>query len=207
MTKSSMKSGGGIRKQAPEAHFDVTRARLPTYLRSLALLRDRAAPLSDARPLSPCLREKTMTIRRPRGLQSLVTVASFLLASLPAPAAVPAGSASRLSRHASRDESWIARPLPSSNPDASKNVWDGWDLALYDGSVVTVNHDGLGAVRDPQGRSRPFTVPPQIGRSALGETWGPDRREIVRRASLPQRGAFAPEEILVALADSSPSLA
>src|SRR5262249_32060268 len=146
-----------------------------------------------------------MTAPRPHSFIVVVTLASFLLASLPVPAAVPAGPAGgRLAHHAAEDDARTGGPRTSAAPDASAS---GWDLTLYDGSRVTVRRDRLGAIKDTHGRSRPFTVLPQAGRSAMGDTWSPDRRELVRRASLPQRGAYAPGEILVALADSSAGVA
>ena len=137
-----------------------------------------------------------MTTRVPRGPLSLVTLACFLLSSVPVSAAVPDGPAgSRLVRRAEGEAATTGASPALLNPERSPA--GALSITLYDGSTVTIGRDGLGAIKDARGRSRPFSIVRPAGHSALGHSWTPDTREIARRASLPQRGAFAPGDVIV----------
>src|SRR5262245_57074977 len=123
----------------------------------------------------------------PRVVLSLVTVSCLVLASVPAPAAVPNGPAQRA----------LARRAAERQGEAT-----GDTFRLYDGSTVTLGADGFGARTDTSGRMHPLTMLRPAGRSAMGG-FGPDARSIIKRASLPERGRFVPGELLVALENPS----
>ncbi|HZT09833.1 MAG TPA: hypothetical protein VFB09_02240, partial [Actinomycetota bacterium] len=88
---------------------------------------------------------------------------------------------------------------------ARQGATAGDTFRLYDGSTVTLGPDGFGSRTDPSGRMHPLTMMRPAGRSAMGG-FGPDARSIIKRASLPERGRFVPNELLVAL-ENAPAAA
>jgi len=140
-----------------------------------------------------------MRCSAPRALLSMATIAALFGSSIPATAAVPDGPpGSNLVRRAAGEK------RPGDAPSSPTMSRDGAEAAgtftLYDGSTVTLGQDGFGVRKDAKGRNHPFSMMRPAGHSAMGDAWGPDARAIIRRASLPQRGRYAPDEILIELA-------
>ena len=141
-----------------------------------------------------------------RGAAALSTLTCFLLSSTLVPAAIPAGQrGGELARRARRAQATPRAGQASSgadDPSASAQTY-----VLYDGSTASVGADGFGSRTDPHGRVSPVVVVRPRGRSAMGDLRGPDRREIIRRLSLPRRGHYVPDEVLIALKDETPRAA
>ncbi len=125
----------------------------------------------------------------------------LLLCSTPVLAAAPPGKGDRGDpRHPStlsQASGGKARTAPGGAAAASGA---GESYTLYDGSTVTLGADGFGSRTDARGGRHPVTVLRPQGRSAMGDAWGPDRRDILRRFSVAPRGLYAPGEMILVLA-------
>lgn len=134
-----------------------------------------------------------------RGLLTVWVLACLVVFSIPAHAAVPGGRPnSELAQRAAAGGK-TAPVTTQSTPGAPAPSVGARTYHLFDGATATLGADGFGVRRDARGGVRPFFIPRPQGRDLSGDEWGPDDREIIRRASLPDRGAYAPGELLVVL--------
>src|SRR6266850_2129853 len=133
-----------------------------------------------------------MDRRRSRWMAVLSSFALVLTSSFPGTPGAASASAAR-------------RKLLERRADAPLGAAGLRTFSLYDGSTARIGLDGFVSVTSPAGGVRPvFIQRPGVG-SALGDTWGPGDRELLRRLSLPQRGMSSPNEVIVVLSGAGSS--